>query len=242
MLTSRKYNKNVIKAAIIKAKSVPREDTLKKVMKTKNERPVLAITYNPRLPSVSKIIKKHWNTMIKDPKAKNCFPKPPMIAFKQPDNLKRMLCHAKVPKNSHTKRKLLGMQACNKPCSVCPYIKTTKEVLSLKTKEKLPLKGLFTCTTTGVIYLISCSKCNQQYVGQTGRKFQERAKEHLYNMTQKTKTIGTHFSTNNHSHWDCKIQVIEKVMPNTPNYRLEREEFWIRKLETQEPNGMNKNI
>jgi hypothetical protein len=52
MLTSRKYNKNVIKAAIVKAKSVPRKEALKKVMKTKNERPVLAITYNPKLPSV----------------------------------------------------------------------------------------------------------------------------------------------------------------------------------------------
>jgi hypothetical protein len=161
MLISKKYNKNVLKAAIVKAKTVPRVEALKKVTRTKNERPVLDITCNPKLPSVSKIIQKHWTTMSKDPNAKKCFPKPPMVAFKQPDNLKRMLCHAKVPNNSRTTRKLLGMQACNKPCSVCPYIKTTKEVMSLKTKERLPLNGLFTCTATGVIYLISCSKCNQ---------------------------------------------------------------------------------
>jgi hypothetical protein len=100
MLISRRYNKNVLKAAISKAKTVPRAEVLKKVTKTKNERPVLAITYNPKLPSISKIVQKHWNTMAKDPNAKKCFPKPPMIAFKQPDNLKRMLCHAKVPKTA----------------------------------------------------------------------------------------------------------------------------------------------
>ena len=35
-------------------------------------------------------------------------------------------------------------------------------------------------------------------------------------------------------------QIIEKVMPNTPQYRLEREEMWIRLLETRVPFGLNK--
>jgi hypothetical protein len=113
--------------------------------------------------------------------------------------------------------------------AACALYKQHKRGDVTKNKRKVPPKGLFTCTTTGVIYLISCTKCNHQYVGQTGRKFQDRAKEHLYAMVQKTKTIRTHFSQNNHSHWDCKLQVIENIMPNTPNYRLEREKFWIKK-------------
>ena len=69
MLMSRKYNKNIVKAAIEKAKEIPRSVALNKVTKSRNERPVLAITYNPKLPSVSKIVQKHWKTMVKDPNA-----------------------------------------------------------------------------------------------------------------------------------------------------------------------------
>jgi hypothetical protein len=38
-----------------------------------------------------------------------------------------------------------------------------------------------------------------------------------------------------------RVQVIEKVEPNTVNMRLEREEMWIRKLATKRPHGLNKN-
>jgi hypothetical protein len=34
--------------------------------KKQNKRVVLALTFNPKLPSVSNILKKHWNTMTRD--------------------------------------------------------------------------------------------------------------------------------------------------------------------------------
>jgi hypothetical protein len=34
--------------------------------------------------------------------------------------------------------------------------------------------------------------------------------------------------------------VLEKVSPNTPNYRLEREEYWIKKFSTKNPYGLNR--
>jgi hypothetical protein len=37
------------------------------------------------------------------------------------------------------------------------------------------------------------------------------------------------------------VQIIEKVTPNTPTFRLEREDFWIKKLSTKIPLGLNKN-
>ena len=76
-----------------------------------NDRVILAVTYNPKLPSVSNIIKKHWTTMIKDEKMREVFPKPPMVAYKQPPNLKRMLCHAKVPiEHKRAPRTLIGIK------------------------------------------------------------------------------------------------------------------------------------
>jgi hypothetical protein len=213
---------------------------LNKVTRTPNKRTVLALTYNPKLPSVPKIIKKHWKTLTKDQKMNKIFPLPPMVAYRQPPNLKSVLCRAKLPQNSHSKRRLTGMQPCNKPCNTCPYIKKTKSFTSSRSKQSFELKGLFTCATTGVIYLASCLKCKKQYVGQTGRKFQHRAMEHLNSIFHKTNTKGTHYSLPLHNHNDFSVLIIEKILPNTVNLRLEREEFWIKTLGTKAPLGLNK--
>jgi hypothetical protein len=97
MLVSRKYNKNVVKEALKKALQIKREDALKQVLKKKNDRVILALKYHPKLPSVSKILQKHWKTMTRDMEAKDAFPKPPMVAYRQPPNLKSVLCRAKLP-------------------------------------------------------------------------------------------------------------------------------------------------
>jgi hypothetical protein len=241
MLLSRKYNKNVVNAAIEKAWSLDRNQMLKKREKKQNDRVVLALTFNPKLPSVSKIINKHWKTMTKDPNLCKIFKKPPMLAFKQPPNLRSMLCHAKLPANKPTKRKLVGIKPCNEPCSVCPYIDTSKEFHSNQTKEKFQMTESFNCSTKGIIYLTTCTHCNKQYVGQSGRKLKERIKEHLYNILQKKEVTGVHYSLPGHSHWNFKVQIIERVTPNTPTYRLEREDHWIKKLATKIPLGLNKN-
>jgi hypothetical protein len=53
-------------------------------------------------------------------------------------------------------------------------------------------------------------------------------------------TLGVHYSLPNHKHTDLITQVIEKVIPNTVNHRLEREEYWIKTLGTKVHLGLNK--
>ena len=242
MLISRNYNKNIVRNAITLVKTLDRQTHLQKVVKKTNDRIVLAITYNPKLPSLPQIVKKNWRTLAKDQNMKKIFPAPPMIAYKQPPNLRSVLCRALLPKNTHPKRKLTGMKSCNKPCNICPYIFKTNKITSNQDKKKtFDLNGLFTCATNGVIYLISCQKCPKQYVGQTGRTFGKRIMEHLNYIYHKKEATGTHFSSQNHNHNDFKVQVIEKVTPNTVTYRLEREDYWIKTLGTKVPLGLNKN-
>jgi hypothetical protein len=59
-----------------------------------------------------------------------------MVAFKQPSNLKKMLCHGKLPAQLTPKRQLTGMKKCNQDgCPTCPYILHSKEVKSSITKK-----------------------------------------------------------------------------------------------------------
>ena len=67
---------------IEKAKLIPHEKALERVLKERNNRVMFTVTYNPKLPSISNIIVKHWRTMTKDKKLSNTFEKPPMVAFK----------------------------------------------------------------------------------------------------------------------------------------------------------------
>ena len=101
MLLSREYSSNIINAAIDRARNIPRLEALKKVVKCKtSERPVFVIHYDPRLPSVNNIIKKHYRVMTQDPKMKEVFPEPPIIAYKRQKNLREALIRAKVPQHT----------------------------------------------------------------------------------------------------------------------------------------------
>ena len=78
LLLARDYKQKIIEAAIQKARNIPRKEALKKVHREKTStRPVFIINFDPRLPSISGIVNKHWRTMVQDPRLKEIFPKPP---------------------------------------------------------------------------------------------------------------------------------------------------------------------
>ena len=123
---------------------------------------------------------------------------------------------------------------------MCSYTNPNKEVKSNVNSEKSKITGDFNCNTIGVVYLITCAKCNKQYIGQTSRKFNVRMKKHLTDIRKtEDKVIGTHFNLPGHSVDHFSVQVIEKVMPNTAHMLLERERFWILKFNTIVPRVLN---
>ena len=126
MLLLREYPVKVIDSAIDRAKLIPRRIALRKVIKKKEEmKPVFAVKFDPRLPSISTIQAKHWRAMVSQNQyLAKCFPKPPLTAFKRPKNIKEFLIRAKVPLPPEVinKRDLKGMKKCTKQCSACPYI------------------------------------------------------------------------------------------------------------------------
>ena len=89
LLLSRDYRPKIIDSAIERARNVPRNEALQKVDKEKNStRPVFIIHYDPKLPSIPAIVQKHWRTMIQDPRLKEVFPAPPLVAYKRPQNIR----------------------------------------------------------------------------------------------------------------------------------------------------------
>ena len=132
LLTERDYNEKIIDSAISRARNVPRKAALRKIkQKSKEKGPVLAVTYDPRLPSIGPIVARHWRTMTsRDVHLSNVFKRPPLIAFKRQKNLRQHLIKAKVPdsQKAYPKRSLRGMAKCGQNCTSCPYVQEGKVV------------------------------------------------------------------------------------------------------------------
>ena len=98
LLLSREYKPGLIDSAINRAKQIPRTEALKKVERAKtSKRPVFVVSYDPRLPSITKIVTRHWRTMHQDPYLADVFPLPPLVAYRRPPNIRDKLIRAKVP-------------------------------------------------------------------------------------------------------------------------------------------------
>ena len=221
-----------------------REEALKKVPKKENERPVFVLTYNPALPSVSKILKKHWKVMSSDPYLKTVFPAPPMVAYRRAKNLKDKLVKAKIPPPpSRKKRIILGMKKCNKNgCLTCPYVKKVKEFKNPFNNTSFQINSALDCTSQNVVYCILCNKpgCLKIYVGQTQRHLSERFGEHKTSIRNKANNVvGQHFCGPGHSLENANIIAIEKVFTKGTKFIEKRESLWIEKLEA-EFKGLNK--
>ena len=94
------YAENMVDFALQKAKKVPRKAALKKVAKkVQTKRPVFAVTYDPRLPSIANLMAKHWRSMVSRNKyLGEVFPSPPLTAYKRQPNIRSHIIRAAVAK------------------------------------------------------------------------------------------------------------------------------------------------
>ena len=105
------------------------------------------------------------------------------------------------------------------------------------------------CGTENIIYLITCRKCGIQYVGETGQSLRKRLNNHRNRLKKLScQYLYKHFNSDGHTEDDINIVPIEEV-ELTPTdkislsaNRLEREDFWYRKLCTVYPYGLNDNV
>ena len=114
------------------------------------------------------------------------------------------------------------------------------------------------CSSVNIIYLITCQVCNLQYVGETSRAANVRWSEHLYKIRKEetNQLIYKHFNCDDQHkavplHNRLKFQIIEKIRTDNiqsqnvaliRKRRIERELFWISRLQTIYPLGLNDKV
>ena len=245
LLLDRNYKNNIINSAIKRAKLIPRKKAIEKVsidIEEKVRRPVFSVLYDPRLPALPSIVKKHWRTMVaSDPHLKEAFPLPPLVAYKRPQNIRDKLVRSKIPTTiPRPKRVVPGMSKCNN-CPICPFVKEGKRVKATATNFTVEINRQVNCQSRNILYCITCDKCTVQYIGESDRTLQNRFSEHKgYAVNQKiNKATGEHFSQKGHRVSDMKVTILEKIFSSDPAIRKEREKFFILKMNTKYK-GLNK--
>ena len=133
---------------------------------------------------------------------------------------------------------------CNHPrCLTCRHLNCSKYVTSSKTGVTYTIRHSFSCTSSNLIYLITCTKCKKQYVGLTTKQLNVRINHHRTSvLNHKQIYLSVHFNFSDHNINNLSVQAIDKVPDQCPQPQQELvrlEKFWINTLKTWQPLGLN---
>ena len=240
-LRKRGYSSRFLEFQICKVDKLERSNLLQyRKQKKTNERVPLVITYAKQLPDIHKITKKHLNLLHKSDRMKTIFKAPPIVAFRRDRNLGDILVHGKHNKIFKTREENTDT-FCSPKCQICPRI-LTDNIVKGTDQPDIRIKSNNGCETWNAVYGIKCERCERVvYVGETERTVSERLKEHLADVRHsRNKAVAEHFNQPDHSISDFKIVILEKCTDPSRYFRKIRELFWIERLNTAIPAGLNK--
>ena len=144
-----------------------------------------------------------------------------------------------------------AIRKCRADCLSCPALIRKNSFISYTTGRIHTVVDIdpqrFSCKLQNYIYLLSCSSCGLQYVGESISPLNRRMNTH------RTAKSGCEISINHYKNVcpgaTFKIQIIEKLPGNgykdgaidddMRKYRLKREDYWMKTLRTLYPYGLN---
>ena len=235
---ARQYPEDVVQTALERARSTSRTEALTPKETGENEdRVVAVIPYHPHNLPVCRILRRNFTLLQQDPKLKEIFSKPPLIAFQRDKNLRDLLVRSKLkPQVSQSTSR--GCRPCgDKGCKTCPFIDAST-TLGGHTGT-FTVRSSLSCQSRDIVYILTCTLCSKLYVGETCRSLAERFSEHLRSMKLGySNPVGQHFASPYHSFSHAKIAAVWQN-PRDRVYRKHMESRIISRLGTTQPAGMN---
>ena len=164
------------------------------------------LEYNPRVPNVSKIIKRHMHLIHSVARLQQVFPTGFIIpAYKRKKDLKDLLAPSRFKvnvENNNANLGVVGFIKCKRKCDLWTYyLVESDRFTSLTTERFYKIKQAQYCTSTNVVYLASCRKCKLQYLGSTSNQFKVRFRNHQWAMKigKNICEVAIHFNNTPHS-------------------------------------------
>ena len=244
-LINRGYNPTDILNAIQKARERNRNDLLKYKHKpdTSLKRTPFVLTYHPNTPNIKMILNTHWPTIQSSAQLKDIFPEKPIIAYRRPKSLRDILVRAKLKPNLNDTPLGQSGPCGTHRCQTCNLMSVTQSFTQTTTGAIINIKVNANCKTRNIVYLMTCKQCQKQYVGETKLQLNQRINLHRSDVnTHKLERspIAEHIHTTGHTFSDISLCCIDHNPNWSDRTRKLREIYWIRRLNTTQPHGINK--
>ena len=176
---SRGYPSDLLQITRERVSSVTRQEALVKRVRENDGRIPLVLTYHPLTSCVKHILLNNFNILTTNPSTATIFPAPPVIAHRRNLSLRDVLVHT----SDRSQTEIPGTFACRHPrCRTCLY--TSSNVHVCGPKSSTTIHERFTCKSDNIVYCISCRRCPQLYIGETGRTLHKRFGEHLRSLRE----------------------------------------------------------
>ena len=184
---------------------------------------------------VKHILLNNFNILTTDPSTAPIFPAPPVIAHRCNLSLRDVLVHT----SDRSQTEIPGTFACRHTrCHTCLY--TSSNVHVCGPKSSTTIHERFTCKSDNIVYCISCRRCPQLYIRETGRTLHECFGEHLRNVQKNTGgfPVAEHFNSPGHSLSDIAVRGLRRC--SGASFRWKQLEMQlIFRLGTMQPDGLN---
>ena len=230
------------------------EGTFTTSAETDKEKPSLfyITKYARTKPSLTSTLSKHWLAIESDPHLSRTYKTPPMVSYTNSKPLRSILRkvnfeHPRLippdmpppspfPMLRLTRPNYPVNRCNNRRCEVClrrlhhTVVRNRKNIL-------FPIDPTLTCTSTNILYVLQCTHCAKQYVGQTSYSMRHRLAGHTYAFGRNHKSLYYHFIKIHKSNFEINIILLQQVTDH--KLRLVAENEWIEKLDTLLPRGLN---
>ena len=168
----RGYPISLLDTAFSKASQIPRSETLSNSVTnvTGHNRTPLVLTFHPFNFKVRDVIRKNFHILKNDPETSSISSNNPLVSFRHSKNIRETLVHSNLPQELSSP---CGTFPCGVgQCKTCKFMDSSTTISA--PKFVYHIKHLFTCTSSHLIYCISCSRCGMLYIGETGRCLRTR--------------------------------------------------------------------
>ena len=162
----RDYPVDISTEALQKASNLTIEEALKSSTSERNNEDVITFvcTVNPSLPNTGKLINQYLDLskLSTSESVRRLYESIPIVAYKRPTNIHDMLVHSKL---SRPLRDFNVTKCDRRRCTHCSPINESNLFTSTTTSSVHKICNNLSCTSTDVLYLFTCTRCNAQYVG-----------------------------------------------------------------------------
>ena len=159
-----------------------------------------------------------------------------ITAYKNGKNLKKLLVRSKLD----TRNKPGAFHGCKEPrCQACKHHAPPTDTVHIHSTglDQYITDNIY-CNSRNIVYIITCLKCSQQYIGETSRTLRDRLNDHKSNIkTKKFTPISVHFNQQDHTIKDLKITPIIIIEGHWD--RTQKEKYLQNLHKTCYPSGIN---